>query len=372
MEAELARWVTENDSRLPIVAFMAGRFMDEMPGMSFGHAGTIVEGKEDTATEKIARLAEAGIVVAEEIAADPRRGPRAQGVAVRCPASSSTWRSTATSRPTGSWRPSSRRSAPWTSSPPTSGRRASWRTTSTSACSAELCIDAAPPGTVRDQQALRRRRDPPERVAPVVAVARLGPVPEARSGPPGADRGRARAGPRASSASTTPTPTSCRPHAPGEIAAALVGRYAGRRPPPREVDVVRDRRRAGPRSCTSGWPGRIAHRRGPAPRAAGTASRCASRTAGGLRCATSDAWAAPCSSPTSRAWVPTPPRSPRAEFRDRDRAQRRAPLKARLMDQSAIAGVGNLLADEILWRAPDPRRGPPGAEPKPSSTRCAA
>ena len=69
MEAELARWVTANDSRLPIVAFMAGRFMDEMPGMSFGHAGTIVEGKEDTASEKIERLAEAGIVVAEEISA---------------------------------------------------------------------------------------------------------------------------------------------------------------------------------------------------------------------------------------------------------------------------------------------------------------
>ncbi len=28
-----------------------------------------------------------------------------------------------------------------------------------------------------------------------------------------------------------------------------------------------------------------------------------------------------------------------------------APLKARLMDQSVIAGVGNLLADETLWRA---------------------
>jgi succinyl-CoA synthetase alpha subunit len=67
MEAELARWVTENRSRLPIVAFMAGRFMDEMPGMSFGHAGTIVEGKEDTASEKIARLAQAGITVAERI-----------------------------------------------------------------------------------------------------------------------------------------------------------------------------------------------------------------------------------------------------------------------------------------------------------------
>ena len=67
MEAQLSEWVTENNSRLPIVAFMAGRFMDEMPGMSFGHAGTIVEGKEDTAAEKIARLADAGIVVAERI-----------------------------------------------------------------------------------------------------------------------------------------------------------------------------------------------------------------------------------------------------------------------------------------------------------------
>src|ERR1700757_1151164 len=71
MEAELARWVTDTGSRLPIVAFMAGRFMDEMPGMSFGHAGTIVEGKEDTASEKIARLAEAGITVAEEISQIP-------------------------------------------------------------------------------------------------------------------------------------------------------------------------------------------------------------------------------------------------------------------------------------------------------------
>jgi formamidopyrimidine-DNA glycosylase len=34
-----------------------------------------------------------------------------------------------------------------------------------------------------------------------------------------------------------------------------------------------------------------------------------------------------------------------------------APLKARLMDQSKLAGVGNLIADEVLWRAAlDPRR----------------
>jgi succinyl-CoA synthetase alpha subunit len=67
MEAELAEWVKQHRSRLPIVAFMAGRFMDEMRGMRFGHAGTIVEGKEDTTAEKIARMEAAGISVAERI-----------------------------------------------------------------------------------------------------------------------------------------------------------------------------------------------------------------------------------------------------------------------------------------------------------------
>ena len=56
-----------NDSRLPVVAFMAGRFMDEMQGMRFGHAGTIVEGVEDTTAEKIKRMEMAGISVAERI-----------------------------------------------------------------------------------------------------------------------------------------------------------------------------------------------------------------------------------------------------------------------------------------------------------------
>jgi formamidopyrimidine-DNA glycosylase len=35
----------------------------------------------------------------------------------------------------------------------------------------------------------------------------------------------------------------------------------------------------------------------------------------------------------------------------RGRSGTAAPLKARLMDQERLAGVGNLLADEILWRA---------------------
>jgi len=83
MEAELAEWVTRNKSRLPIVAFMAGRFMDEMKGMRFGHAGTIVEGKEDTTSEKIARMEAAGISVAERIEEIPaliRKRLAAKGV----------------------------------------------------------------------------------------------------------------------------------------------------------------------------------------------------------------------------------------------------------------------------------------------------
>ncbi|MGI8749810.1 MAG: Fpg/Nei family DNA glycosylase [Thermoleophilaceae bacterium] len=40
----------------------------------------------------------------------------------------------------------------------------------------------------------------------------------------------------------------------------------------------------------------------------------------------------------------------RSQFRERV-GRGTAPLKARIIDQSVIAGVGNLLADETLWRA---------------------
>ena len=39
-----------------------------------------------------------------------------------------------------------------------------------------------------------------------------------------------------------------------------------------------------------------------------------------------------------------------AEFRERV-GRGRAPVKARLQDQGVLAGVGNLLADEVLWQA---------------------
>ena len=66
-EAELAKWVTENNSRLPVVAFVSGRFMDDMPGMSFGHAGTVVNRKEDSPAEKIRVMEAAGIRVADQV-----------------------------------------------------------------------------------------------------------------------------------------------------------------------------------------------------------------------------------------------------------------------------------------------------------------
>ena len=71
-EYELADYMARSGSKKPIVAFMAGRFMDEMPGMRFGHAGTIVEGRADTTASKIANLTAAGIIVAEKIGDIPR------------------------------------------------------------------------------------------------------------------------------------------------------------------------------------------------------------------------------------------------------------------------------------------------------------
>jgi len=70
LEAELASWVLRG-TRLPIVAFIGGRFVEEMPGVSFGHAGSIVHGSSDTVSRKIALLYEAGVIVAEEVSQIP-------------------------------------------------------------------------------------------------------------------------------------------------------------------------------------------------------------------------------------------------------------------------------------------------------------
>ncbi len=64
IEERLADYVREKGVKLPIVAFIAGRFVDSMPGVRFGHAATIVEGSRGTAESKISEFEKAGIRVA--------------------------------------------------------------------------------------------------------------------------------------------------------------------------------------------------------------------------------------------------------------------------------------------------------------------
>lgn len=65
-EEALADYVMENKVELPIVAYVAGRFADDMPGMRFGHAAVVVEGDRGSTASKIRRFNEAGIQVADE------------------------------------------------------------------------------------------------------------------------------------------------------------------------------------------------------------------------------------------------------------------------------------------------------------------
>jgi succinyl-CoA synthetase alpha subunit len=65
IEEKLAEFVVEENISLPIIAFIAGRFVDDMPGIRFGHAATIVEGDTGTTKGKIAMFRKAGIRVAE-------------------------------------------------------------------------------------------------------------------------------------------------------------------------------------------------------------------------------------------------------------------------------------------------------------------
>lgn len=65
IEEKLSEFVGEGNVSIPIVAFLAGRFVDDMPGVRFGHAATIVEGEKGSVRGKIEQFKQAGIRVAE-------------------------------------------------------------------------------------------------------------------------------------------------------------------------------------------------------------------------------------------------------------------------------------------------------------------
>ncbi|MCL4534747.1 MAG: succinate--CoA ligase subunit alpha [Bacteroidetes bacterium] len=64
-EERLSEWVKEVNYSKPIVAFVTGRFVDDMQGMRFGHAAVIVEGNTGSARGKMKAMRDAGIVVVE-------------------------------------------------------------------------------------------------------------------------------------------------------------------------------------------------------------------------------------------------------------------------------------------------------------------
>jgi succinyl-CoA synthetase alpha subunit len=66
IEEHLADMVIQNKIKLPIIAFLAGQFVDQMPGVRFGHAATIVEGDRGSTRSKRAAFERAGIHVAEK------------------------------------------------------------------------------------------------------------------------------------------------------------------------------------------------------------------------------------------------------------------------------------------------------------------
>jgi formamidopyrimidine-DNA glycosylase len=146
----------------------------------------------------------------------------------------------------------------------------------------------------------------------------------------------------------------CRPHAPGEIAAALVGhRLTATHRRGKFLWAETD---GGPElGLHLGMAGRITVDEPPAPR---NWDRFALEFADGGRLALRD------TRRLGRAMLqpdfshvgPDAADVGREPFRRRF-ARGTAPVKARLLDQSVVSGVGNLLADEILWRARlNPRR----------------
>jgi formamidopyrimidine-DNA glycosylase len=139
-----------------------------------------------------------------------------------------------------------------------------------------------------------------------------------------------------------------RPHAPGEMAAALIGhRLTATHRRGKFLWIETD---GGPSlGLHLGMAGRITVDEEPAPRGW---DRFVLEFADGGRMALRDTrrLGRAVLEPDFSHVGPDAAEVDRRTFRERI-GRSGAPMKARLLDQGAIAGVGNLLADEILWRA---------------------
>ncbi len=147
----------------------------------------------------------------------------------------------------------------------------------------------------------------------------------------------------------------CRPHPPGEIAGALVGHKLARSHRRGKFLWVETDGGGPVLGLHLGMAGRLDVDGPPAPR---DWDRFAIEFAGGGRLALRDKrrLGRAVLEPDFSHVGPDAAEVPRDTFRTRV-GRGTAPLKARLLDQTVIAGVGNLLADEVLWRARlSPRR----------------
>src|SRR5919201_282106 len=255
--------------------------------------------------------------------------------------SSSPSRSTTPPRTTRHSPRSSPRCAPSTSTASRAGTSCSSRITSTSACCAGCA--SLPPRPARCACSSSTTRAPSCSPPKLPGVPELPDVEDARQHIEAHGLHR-----RIAAVEDGDTYVS-RPHAPGEIAGALTGREltaAHRRGKAMWLETSGD----GPvLGLHLGMAGRIAIDEEPAERNwdrfvlrfedGGTLALRDRRRLGRARL-----------EPDIEALGPDAADVEREQFRAL-LARSRAPVKARLMDQAAVAGIGNLMADEILWRA---------------------
>mgnify|MGYP002845975159 FL=1 len=84
MEEEFAQFYSGVKDAKPVVAFIAGRFVDEMPDTRFGHAAVIVEGDNGSTRKKRKAFRAAGITTLESLSEFPRALKNALGQEHSC------------------------------------------------------------------------------------------------------------------------------------------------------------------------------------------------------------------------------------------------------------------------------------------------